>query len=76
MQPPSRGCVLKLAKIYQRNGAWRQPPSRGCVLKQDQLFQVCFHEPAAAFARLCVETIEGLTQIREKASSRLRAAVC
>ena len=36
-----------------------QPPSRGCVLKQLRPYINPLKRFAAAFARLCVETIEG-----------------
>ena len=69
-QPPSGGCVLKLTtsisqhgcvlKLYRRNrqvSSGRQPPSGGCVLKQQWLSVTTVTLPAAAFGRLCVETI-------------------
>ena len=33
MQPPPRGCVLKLKNSDQTNANKAQPPPRGCVLK-------------------------------------------
>ena len=35
MQPPPRGCVLKLFVVEMTAGLIAQPPPRGCVLKQD-----------------------------------------
>ena len=56
VQPPSRGCVLKLRNtaLYVRGPI--QPPSRGCVLKPINLFNLATCSSSAAFARLCVET--------------------
>ena len=34
MQPPSRGCVLKLYFVINKFFRKMQPPSRGCVLKR------------------------------------------
>ena len=53
-----------------------QPPSRGCVLKQLLLVRTYGKKTAAAFARLCVETVMEQTPALAQASSRLRAAVC
>ena len=36
-QPPSGGCVLKLANLLLENGYEFQPPSGGCVLKPARL---------------------------------------
>ena len=40
-----------------------QPPSGGCVLKQYGLHSDNIKRRAAAFGRLCVETVEVKTQI-------------
>ena len=56
-QPPSGGCVLKLVINWCGALGKLQPPSGGCVLK---LMILPFLNPtlcAAAFGRLCVETI-------------------
>ena len=56
-QPPSGGCVLKLNIVqYHQIGA-KQPPSGGCVLKHGLSFMGWRHYAAAAFGRLCVETV-------------------
>ena len=54
-QPPSGGCVLKLATFKGEKGERGQPPSGGCVLKQTGLPWI-LAVGAAAFGRLCVET--------------------
>ena len=56
-QPPSGGCVLKLANGMLRSSITPvQPPSGGCVLKRRSAWYQ-FHYPfPAAFGRLCVET--------------------
>ena len=56
-QPPSGGCVLKLYTYIPDNIALMQPPSGGCVLKLSQVKQSLKMKDAAAFGRLCVETI-------------------
>ena len=58
VQPPSGGCVLKPQRLVERLSILcKQPPSGGCVLKL--LPPVLDGElwVAAAFGRLCVETI-------------------
>ena len=55
-QPPSGGCVLKHLGIFRRQVLSSQPPSGGCVLKLLlQPYVNC--NSAAAFRRLCVETL-------------------
>ena len=55
-QPPSGGCVLKLARFAQDGFLAAQPPSGGCVLKPEAaIIRVAGNQPAA-FGRLCVET--------------------
>ena len=56
-QPPSCGCVLKRHNILQFRKAEMQPPSCGCVLKQLLPHTKGEWALAAAFVRLCVETI-------------------
>ena len=53
-----------------------QPPPRGCVLKPGILEGAIEDLPAAASARLCVETGVGGWQSVARLGSRLRAAVC
>ena len=53
-----------------------QPPSRGCVLKPDFFYSLGHTETAAAFARLCVETVLTENHAKKVEGSRLRAAVC
>ena len=55
-QPPSGGCVLKLAVSRAEVWVVAQPPSGGCVLKQAQLKLDFQCGGPAAFGRLCVET--------------------
>ena len=76
LQPPSGGCVLKpiVGRVIQMLRA--QPPSGGCVLKQLLLLFLQLFLLAAAFGRLCVETLEQDTLLELYESSRLRAAVC
>ena len=63
--------IVQVVSSYQV-----QPPSGGCVLKQEIEISVRNEMAAAAFGRLCVETIE-LVQARMMIDgSRLRAAVC
>ena len=57
LQPPSGGCVLKQTQQYLWITLYLQPPSGGCVLKP-QIPELLEQKPkAAAFGRLCVETI-------------------
>ena len=56
-QPPSGGCVLKRLMKRSRLTKGRQPPSGGCVLKQQALTAAAQDSNAAAFGRLCVETL-------------------
>ena len=56
MQPPSGGCVLKLADVVGLGDLAKQPPSGGCVLKLWWLRHDGGRLWAAAFGRLCVET--------------------
>ena len=56
-QPPSGGCVLKPVLEMGKARVKVQPPSGGCVLK---LVLMCCNRQshqAAAFGRLCVETL-------------------
>ena len=69
-QPPSRGCVLKLAPTTIWLIIYKQPPSRGCVLKHFGINLSHFYHRAAAFARLCVET----TRTSERSSKSSAAA--
>ena len=76
MQPPSGGCVLK-PQIYRKNLTLHlQPPSGGCVLKPQVAGLSLEKQQAAAFGRLCVETIESFCTADKIERSRLRAAVC
>ena len=74
-QPPSGGCVLKqkVGKIHF--GGHGQPPSGGCVLKHIR-FRIPVKPDAAAFRRLCVETLLDDTAYSDATGSRLQAAVC
>ena len=54
----------------------RQPPSGGCVLKRKQHGDALAWAMAAAFGRLCVETVTRAAVSRKRIRSRLRAAVC
>ena len=56
LQPPPRGCVLKLSLIDMILSILLQPPPRGCVLKPRYSDNGFFIAIAAASARLCVET--------------------
>ena len=56
-QPPSGGCVLKLALVMVSGLYNFQPPSGGCVLKPINTNDVAIRVASAAFGRLCVETI-------------------
>ena len=76
MQPPLRGCVLKL--IFAKGLFYRQmqPPLRGCVLKP--VIKPSYVElfSAAASARLCVETILfGLCNAKYGAAASARLCV-
>jgi len=53
-----------------------QPPPRGCVLKRRYFYFLLLPLTAAAFARLCVETISNLPMSLCGACSHLHAAVC
>ena len=56
-QPPSGGCVLKHLLKRLNHQSREQPPSGGCVLKlHHQDYRKHFLN-AAAFGRLCVETL-------------------
>ena len=57
MQPPSGGCVLKPKIHGSKFVIIRQPPSGGCVLKLAAFEPLGALYGAAAFGRLCVETI-------------------
>ena len=52
-----------------------QPPSRGCVLKLKPWLENMLNGEAAAFARLCVETIE-LVQARMQIDAAAFARLC
>ena len=56
-QPPSGGCVLKPSHSGCRRWLNAQPPSGGCVLKLGLWVTPEGSHLAAAFGRLCVETI-------------------
>ena len=56
-QPPSGGCVLKLAAWRALASSCLQPPSGGCVLKHINRHDELSLNNAAAFGRLCVETM-------------------
>ncbi len=56
-QPPSGGCVLKLYAVVAQSEGFRQPPSGGCVLKLLKAKVRLIRQLAAAFGRLCVETV-------------------
>ena len=75
-QPPSGGCVLKLASDTAYAVMQMQPPSGGCVLKLMSYLTSPSPPVAAAFGRLCVETLVNGFFISSLAGSRLRAAVC
>ena len=57
VQPPSGGCVLKPDFKFVNNRDMPQPPSGGCVLKQLGVRKLLTCKGAAAFGRLCVETM-------------------
>ena len=75
LQPPPRGCVLKLYYPQINFDKLRQPPPRGCVLKQEELNAFKEMLEAAASARLCVETLRSSRNIngliQAAASARL-----
>ena len=56
-------CVLKLADCAVHYGWGKQPPSGGCVLKPLVKISVAVASSAAAFGRLCVETIISLCSL-------------
>ena len=56
-QPPSGGCVLKLCVNFALLKVRLQPPSGGRVLKRNCVKIAVQRLAAAAFGRLCVETI-------------------
>ena len=53
-----------------------QPPSGGCVLKPHKVYTDEEIANAAAFRRLCVETMICVCLNRLREGSRLQAAVC
>ena len=57
VQPPSGGCVLKLAIFFLLSTLKKQPPSGGCVLKPQQDRIWWYFAQAATFGWLCVETL-------------------
>ena len=57
LQPPSGGCVLKRKNDLKLDLKQEQPPSGGCVLKRTLLTRYWKKSKAAAFGRLCVETL-------------------
>ena len=75
-QPPSGGCVLKL--VFSEDGSHfrEQPPSGGCVLKLRFCRDFRALYDAAAFRRLCVETVYLNPCLAVHLGSRLQAAVC
>ena len=56
-QPPSGGCVLKHHYGFRKKYPQLQPPSGGCVLKLFLRTPPSRLLAAAAFGRLCVETL-------------------
>ena len=76
LQPPSGGCVLKQRHLRLLQIYFWQPPSGGCVLKRFCDLVALSHKFAAAFGRLCVETVQVSRQRGKYGGSRLRAAVC
>ena len=56
-QPPSGGCVLKQGGTISAAEIKKQPPSGGCVLKPYLDGIDTPYIEAAAFGRLCVETL-------------------
>ena len=76
MQPPLRGCVLKLHKLILFFILLKQPPLRGCVLKRQSSSIKSVHPYAAASARLCVETFfDPLLKIMQTAAASARLCV-
>ena len=69
-------CVLKQNPHVLSGRVASQPPSGGCVLKHSRPKWVYLQPDAAAFGRLCVETITPFVFEDELVRSRLRAAVC
>ncbi len=63
-QPPPRGCVLKPFLRYFGNFRKLQPPPRGCVLKPFFVVGLRYCLPAAASARLCVETLVKIVKVK------------
>ena len=57
LQPPSGGCVLKPSPNKADALVMWQPPSGGCVLKHAFRILAEVVIKAAAFGRLCVETL-------------------
>ena len=76
LQPPSGGCVLKLLFGIAFIPPVEQPPSGGCVLKRTLILVTARITQAAAFGRLCVETLSAKRLGGRGVRSRLRAAVC
>ena len=60
--------MLKQFKQYQIDMAQMQPPSGGCVLKQYGKFRLMVMG-AAAFGRLCVETLEYRSLFNSRATA-------
>ena len=76
MQPPSGGCVLKLA-IFAWIGVYLSAAAFGRLCVETKLRKSKTHlKFAAAFGRLCVETSTMINDIFSWFGSRLRAAVC
>ena len=76
MQPPSGGCVLKRYSYTPQNTKVWQPPSGGCVLKLENLKNLIDKLQAAAFGRLCVETLfDRLTYCYKEAAAFGRLCV-
>ena len=67
-QPPSGGCVLKHKSRHCHGNSLEQPPSGGCVLKQYGKFRLMVMG-AAAFGRLCVETLEYRSLFNSRATA-------
>ena len=75
VQPPPRGCVLKLTACETLEARILQPPPRGCVLKQRRPFVIKKTGNAAASARLCVET-DGLFVEEQYFDAAASARLC
>ena len=71
-QPPSGGCVLKPTMANASVDADLQPPSGGCVLKRLFEKQPDKTLKAAAFGRLCVETVSIMVKCLMRYSSSIR----